>query len=179
MTRNISGQGAGGERGYRPCVGIMVLNRAGLVWIGKRSDAPGDAEGRGDWWQMPQGGIDEGEDPERAAFRELYEETGMRTVEVVSSIPTWLTYDLPPELQGKAWGGRYRGQKQRWFLMRFTGEEGEINIEPAPGPSHKREFDSWRWALADDLMGLIVPFKRPVYASVIAEFGPLARPIVT
>jgi putative (di)nucleoside polyphosphate hydrolase len=165
-----------GERGYRPCVGIMVLNRAGLVWIGQRSDAPGDAEGRGAWWQMPQGGIDDGEDPERAALRELHEETGMKTVEVVASVASWLTYDLPPELLGKAWGGRYRGQKQRWFLVRFSGPESEINIAPAAG--HQREFDAWRWAPAGELMELIVPFKRPVYAAVIAEFGPLARPTV-
>jgi putative (di)nucleoside polyphosphate hydrolase len=167
----------GSERGYRPCVGIMVLNNAGLVWIGKRSDAPGDAEGRGAWWQMPQGGIDDGEDPERAALRELYEETGMRSVEVVASIPAWLTYDLPPELQGIAWGGRYRGQKQRWFLVRFTGTDDEISI--APGPGHKREFDSWRWAPAGELVELIVPFKRPVYTAVIADFGRLARPTET
>lgn len=138
MTKSEAGV-PGGERGYRPCVGIMVLNRDGLVWIGQRSDAPGDAEGRGAWWQMPQGGIDHGEDPERAALRELYEETGMRTVEVVARIPSWLTYDLPPELQGKAWGGRYRGQKQRWFLVRFTGSDDEINI--APGSGHEREFE--------------------------------------
>jgi putative (di)nucleoside polyphosphate hydrolase len=164
----------GSERGYRPCVGIMVLNAGGLVWVGQRSDTPGDAEGRGAWWQMPQGGIDEGEDPERAAYRELYEETGMRTVKVVASIASWLTYDLPPQLQGKAWGGRYRGQKQRWFLMRFNGSESEINILPAPG--HEREFDTWRWAPAGELLELVVPFKRPVYAAVMGEFGPLALP---
>lgn len=176
MTTPSSGEGAPAqELGYRPCVGIMVLNRSGLVWVGQRADTPGDAEGRGAWWQMPQGGIDDGEDPERAAYRELFEETGMRTVAIVSSIPTWLTYDLPQELVGKAWGGRYRGQKQRWFLMRFNGLDGEINIEPGPG--HEREFSTWRWAPADELVGHIVPFKRPVYTEVIAHFGPLARPV--
>jgi putative (di)nucleoside polyphosphate hydrolase len=174
MTKTNQPDAPGGERGYRPCVGIMVLNSAGLVWIGQRSDAPGDAEGRGLWWQMPQGGIDDGEDPERAALRELFEETGMKSVEVMASIASWLTYDLPPELQGKAWGGRYRGQKQRWFLMRFKGPDREINI--LPGPGHEREFDSWRWAPAGEILELIVPFKRTVYATVIAEFGPLARP---
>jgi putative (di)nucleoside polyphosphate hydrolase len=165
----------GTERGYRPCVGIMVLNGDGMVWIGQRSDTPGDAEGRGAWWQMPQGGIDDGEDPERAALRELYEETSMRTVGIVASIASWLTYDLPAELQGKAWGGRYRGQKQKWFLVRFTGSDDEIDIAAPPG--HQREFESWRWAPAGELLDLVVPFKRPVYEAVLAEFAPLARPV--
>ena len=106
---------------YRPCVGVALFNRAGLVWVGRRIDAPGEAEGPGQWWQMPQGGVDEGEPLYEAALRELYEETNIRSVARLGEIADWLTYDLPPELVGKAWGGRYRGQKQKWFALRFTG----------------------------------------------------------
>ena len=106
---------------YRPCVGIMVLNRAGLVWIGRRPDAPAEPEGPGAWWQMPQGGIDADEDPAKAALRELEEETGIRSVEIIAESPGWYTYDLPVELRPQAWGGRYRGQRQKWFAARFTG----------------------------------------------------------
>jgi putative (di)nucleoside polyphosphate hydrolase len=163
-----------GSLPYRPCVGIMVLNRDGLVWIGRRADAPGEPEGPGAWWQMPQGGIDENEDARAAARRELFEETGMRSVEIIAEMPGHQFYDLPPSLLGKAWGGRYRGQKQKWLAMRFTGSDSEINITPAAG--HKAEFDTWRWAPMDELMRLIVPFKRDVYAKVVAHFAPLAQP---
>lgn len=159
--------------GYRPCVGIMVLNRAGLVWIGRRADAPGDPEGPGAWWQMPQGGIDEDEDPAKAALRELDEETGITSATIIAESASWLHYDLPPSLMGKAWGGRYRGQKQKWFAARFTGEDGEVALER---PGHKAEFDTWRWAPIAELPGLIVPFKREVYDQVLAEFAPLAKP---
>jgi putative (di)nucleoside polyphosphate hydrolase len=159
---------------YRPCVGIMVLNRMGQAWIGRRHDAPGEPEGPGAWWQMPQGGIDEGEDPERAAIRELYEETGIRSVEVIAQSPSWYTYDLPPELALKAWGGRYRGQKQKWFAVRFVGSEDEIAVTRPPG--HQIEFEAWRWANVDELIGLIVPFKRGVYEQVVRDFAPLAKP---
>jgi putative (di)nucleoside polyphosphate hydrolase len=169
MVKNVS------TCGYRPCVGIMVLNRAGQVWIGRRADGPGEPEGRGSWWQMPQGGIDEHEDPRRAALRELREETGIRTVEVIAEMPGWLYYDLPPHLVGKAWGGRWRGQKQKWFLMRFLGADGEVNI--TPGAGRQIEFDTWRWASVSELVELIVPFKREVYRTVVAEFAPLATPI--
>ncbi|MEQ1718752.1 MAG: RNA pyrophosphohydrolase [Hyphomicrobium sp.] len=158
--------------GYRPCVGLMVINRHGLVWIGCRADAKNEAEGRGAWWQMPQGGIDPDESPREAALRELYEETGMRSVEFIAEHPDWINYDLPRDLLGKAWGGRYRGQKQKWFAFRFTGDDREVNIAP---PGHPVEFVDWRWAPLADVLHLIVPFKRAVYDAVLAEFGPLAR----
>jgi putative (di)nucleoside polyphosphate hydrolase len=164
-----------GRPGYRPCAGIMVLNRDGHVWIGRRADAPGEPEGPGTWWQMPQGGIDEKEDPRTAALRELREETGIRSVEIIAELPGCLYYDLPPHLVGKAWGGRWRGQKQKWFLMRFLGSDEEVNITPAAG--HHIEFDTWRWAPVSELIDLIVPFKREVYRAVIAAFAPLATPI--
>jgi putative (di)nucleoside polyphosphate hydrolase len=158
---------------YRPCVGIMVLNREGRVWIGRRRDVPDEPEGPGAWWQMPQGGIDENEDVKQAALRELYEETGIRSVDFISESPGWYTYDLPPPLRPRAWGGRYCGQKQKWFLVRFTGGEDEIVLER---PGHKPEFDAWRWADIGDIIALIVAFKRAVYEQVVCDFAPLARP---
>jgi putative (di)nucleoside polyphosphate hydrolase len=160
--------------GYRPCVGITVINAAGLVWIGRRADSPGEEEGRGAWWQMPQGGIDEGESPADAAVRELIEETGMRTVRILGETGGWLRYDLPADLVGKAWGGRYRGQEQKWFAVRFLGSESEIDIAPATG--HKAEFSEWRWAPLAEVAGLIVPFKRDVYLKVVEAFTPYAQP---
>lgn len=160
--------------GYRPCVGIMLLNRQGLVWIGHRADAPGEPEGPGAWWQMPQGGIDPEEDPRAAALRELREETGLRSVEFMAEHPAWLRYDLPPELVGRSWSGRWRGQRQKWFLLRFIGQDAEVNITPPPG--HQVEFDAWRWARLSELSALIVPFKREVYDAVITTFAPLAKP---
>jgi putative (di)nucleoside polyphosphate hydrolase len=160
---------------YRPCVGQMVLNRQGLVWVGRRADIDGDAEGRGSWWQMPQGGIDPGEDPAEAARRELFEETAIRSVEQLAETSQWLTYDLPAELVGKAWGGRYRGQRQKWFAYRFVGDDSEVSIIPPPGLGHKAEFVEWRWQPMEDLLQLIVPFKRDVYRDVLAEFSALGR----
>ncbi|HEY7083357.1 MAG TPA: RNA pyrophosphohydrolase [Hyphomicrobiaceae bacterium] len=158
---------------YRPCVGIMVLNPDGLVWLGRRLDAPAEPEGPGSWWQMPQGGIDANEDPPKAALRELEEETGIRSVEIMTESSGWYTYDLPAELRPKAWGGRYRGQRQKWFAMRFTGSDDEIALER---PGHPQEFDAWRWARLEELEGLIVPFKRSVYAQVVRDFAAFARP---
>ena len=155
---------------YRPCVGIMVLNRDGLIWIGRRSDAKNKIEG-GTWWQMPQGGIDKGEDPRAAAHRELFEETHIRSAEIIGEHSQWLDYDLPKELIGKKWGGKYRGQTQKWFAMRFLGDDAEIDISP---DEHEIEFDAWRWAKRSELMDLIVPFKREVYRAVLDELGPLA-----
>lgn len=155
---------------YRPCVGIMLINRAGLVWVGRRR--PKWAGDRSAYiWQMPQGGIDPGERARAAALRELEEETGVRSVEVLAEAPGWLSYDLPDELLGVALKGRYRGQRQRWFAMRFTGADDEIDIAPRHG--HKAEFDAWRWVRATELTDQIVPFKRQIYRDVVATFAPL------
>jgi putative (di)nucleoside polyphosphate hydrolase len=158
------------EPGYRPCVGVLLLNHAGFVWIGRRADRPND-EGSGQWWQMPQGGIDKGEEPRDAVLRELYEETAVRSAEIIAEAPDWYRYDLPEHLIGRSWGGRYRGQTQKWFALRFTGEDSEIDLHP---PGHKQEFDAWRWAQIDEIPTLIVPFKRAVYEQVIAAFRHLA-----
>lgn len=148
---------------YRPCVGVVLLNRAGLVFAGRRLDSPVPA------WQMPQGGIDDGEKPRKAALRELCEETGVTEDKVVLVDRTrgWLTYDLPPELLGKVWGGRYRGQRQKWFLFRFAGQDSDIRID-----SDHPEFSEWRWIGADEMVAGIVPFKRAVYEQVVAAFRP-------
>jgi putative (di)nucleoside polyphosphate hydrolase len=160
---------------YRPCVGIMLIDRRGLVWVGRRRPKWA-AEDTGHIWQMPQGGIAAGESARAAALRELEEETGVRSVELLAEAPNWFTYDLPDELLGIALKGRYRGQKQKWFAMRFTGAEREIDIGPRRG--RKAEFDDWRWAPVAQLSRLIVPFKRQVYRDVTAEFASLLRPAV-
>ncbi|MBE0692367.1 MAG: RNA pyrophosphohydrolase [Aquamicrobium sp.] len=159
---------------YRPCVGIMVLNRAGLVWAGRRiALADSEMAGTDRLWQMPQGGIDKGEDPLPAARRELYEETGMRTVSLLAETPGWINYDLPAHLVGIALKGRFRGQTQKWFAFRFEGSESEIAIDPPPG-GHEAEFDAWDWKPMAQLPELIVPFKRRVYDEVVAAFRHLA-----
>jgi putative (di)nucleoside polyphosphate hydrolase len=149
---------------YRPCVGVMLLNRDGRVFVGMRCDTTMEA------WQMPQGGIDPGEAPRDTAIRELGEETGIapRHVEFVAEAPGEFVYDLPEELIGKVWRGRYRGQVQRWFLYRFTGEDGDIDIATA-----HPEFRAWRWVEPSALPALIVPFKRKLYEELVAEFAPL------
>ena len=158
---------------YRPCVGVVLVNTAGLVWIGRR--LPKWSEDKSAFiWQMPQGGIDKDEPPRAAAIRELEEETGVRSAEIIAESANWLTYDLPDHLMGVALKGKYRGQTQKWFVMRFFGADSEICIEARNG--HKQEFDSWRWAPLPELPDLIVPFKRGIYESLIAEFGNLVRP---
>lgn len=161
---------------YRLCVGIMVLNSDGLVWAGHRiAEGNTEYDGSPQLWQMPQGGIDADEIPYQAALRELYEETGMRSVELVAEAPDWIDYDLPAHMIGIGLKGKYRGQRQRWFAMRFTGDESEISINPPPG-NHQPEFDAWEWKPMQELPGLIVPFKRKAYDQVVAAFAHLAGP---
>jgi putative (di)nucleoside polyphosphate hydrolase len=149
---------------YRLGVGLVLFNRDGLVWVGRRLDQKIEA------WQMPQGGIDEGETPEQAALRELEEEIGTGNAEIIAESKDWLTYELPPELLGVAWKGRYRGQKQKWFALRFTGRDSDITID-----TEHPEFAEWRWVAFDRLVELIVPFKRDLYRQVTAEFAGLAK----
>ncbi len=159
---------------YRPCVGIMVLNRDGLVWAGRRiAEDDSEMAGAVKLWQMPQGGIDADEEPLPAARRELYEETGMRSVTLLAEAPRWIDYDLPREVLGIALKGKFRGQTQKWFAFRFEGDESEIAINPPPG-GHTPEFDAWAWKPMTELPELIVPFKRKVYEDVVAAFRHLA-----
>lgn len=147
---------------YRPCVGLMLF-RPGLVFVGQRTDATGA-------WQMPQGGVDEGETPRQAAMRELFEEVGTDRAEIVAESQTWHFYDLPPDLAARMWGGKFRGQRQKWFALRFLGTDGDINIATA-----HPEFTAWQWAPVDALVDLIVPFKRDVYRAVVAELGAVVK----
>jgi putative (di)nucleoside polyphosphate hydrolase len=158
---------------YRPCAGMMVFNRDGRVFIGRRTNGPEHVD-ETHVWQMPQGGIDEGEDPYPAALRELYEETSIRSVEKIGEIKDWLYYDIPRDIVGRAWKGKYRGQKQKWYAFRFTGKNSEINIED-PGGGHDPEFVEWRWEPIKNLPGLIIPFKRKTYERVVKEFSHLAK----
>jgi putative (di)nucleoside polyphosphate hydrolase len=158
---------------YRPCTGLCVLNRAGGVFVGRRIDGPEHIDAT-HVWQMPQGGIDPDEDPYRAALRELYEETSIRSVQKLGEIPEWLTYDIPREILGQAWEGKYRGQTMKWFALRFTGEDSEINIVNPGDGGHKAEFAAWKWEEMRKLPDLVVPFKRPIYERVVAEFSRLA-----
>jgi putative (di)nucleoside polyphosphate hydrolase len=160
---------------YRPCVGMMVLNGKGQVWTGRRIAEPGgEMDGAAELWQMPQGGIDPGEEPIETARRELYEETGMESLAFIEEAPGWINYDLPAELVGITWKGKYRGQTQKWLAFRFEGDESEIRINPPPA-GHEAEFDRWAWRELDELPGLIVPFKRDVYRQVIEALGHLTR----
>ena len=157
---------------YRACVGVMVLNRAGLAFIGRRIGGPERVDAT-HAWQMPQGGIDPGEDPWQAALRELREETNISSVELIGEIADWLSYDIPRDIVGRAWKGKYRGQTQKWFALRFIGEESEIDIaHPAGAP--EPEFAAWRWEPVPNIPNLVVPFKRQVYERVTKEFSRLA-----
>ena len=148
---------------YRPCVGVMLVNAEGRVFVGRRID-----NREGDWWQMPQGGVDKGEDLRAAALRELAEETGVREshVSIIGRTEEPIRYDLPDELQGKLWGGRYRGQEQIWFCARFTGSDADVDLDAHDPP----EFCDWKWVDAEDLPELIVPFKKRVYRAVVDAF---------
>lgn len=154
------------DRPYRPCVGIMLLNREGLIFVGNRIDVPGDH------WQMPQGGIDEGESAAEAALREIEEEAGIAadSIEILRISEEWLYYDLPAGLSRRIWRGRYRGQKQKWVAARFHGSDDEIDLN-----RHHAEFADWRWERLETLPALIVPFKRETYAKVIETFSDLTR----
>jgi putative (di)nucleoside polyphosphate hydrolase len=150
---------------YRPCAGIMLANRDGKIFVGQRIDSISNTA-----WQMPQGGIDDGEEPEQAALRELEEETGISRdlVDILARSKDEYLYDLPEELIGKLWKGQWRGQRQWWFLLRFKGEDSDVNIF-----TKHQEFSEWQWVEAADLPGLIVPFKRRIYEGLVAEFGEL------
>ena len=149
---------------YRPCVGTMLINANGEAFVGRRID-----NREGDWWQMPQGGVDDGEDLDTAMIRELGEETGLRPrhLEIVARLDEELYYDLPPELRGKLWGGRYKGQRQYWYLVRFTGEDDDVDLNAHKHP----EFCEWKWVAPELLPELIVPFKKPIYEAVVAGFA--------
>ena len=148
---------------YRPCAGVILMNRDGRVFVGQRIDSTLEA------WQLPQGGIDPGEEADAAGLRELFEETGVTAdkVELIARAPHELTYDLPEDMIGKVWKGKWRGQRQRWFLFRFLGEDGDIDIA-----TEHQEFRAWRWSDPADLPTMIVPFKRALYEDVLAAFAP-------
>ena len=151
----------GDPRLYRPGVGVMLLNDLNQALVAQRIDMPSEA------WQMPQGGIDPGEDPLATAFRELEEEIGTANADLLGETADWLCYDLPEDLRHKLWKGKYRGQRQKWYAMRFKGTESEINLE-----TDHPEFSAWKWAALDDLPDLIVPFKRRLYEDIVRELRP-------
>ena len=147
------------SRPYRPCVGIMLINSINQIFVGKRFDNHGDA------WQMPKGGIDAGETPIEAGFREMYEEIGTNKAELLCEHPDWLSYNIPEGLANQLWDGKYRGQTQKWLAFRYMGDDADINIA-----TEQPEFCEWRWSSVESLHQLAVPFKRPVYSKIIADF---------
>jgi putative (di)nucleoside polyphosphate hydrolase len=166
-----------GKLPYRPCAGAMVVNRQGKVWAGRRIAPPGsELSTSSQLWQMPQGGIDKGEDPLDAAKRELWEETGISSVSLLGRAPDWICYDLPKELIGIGLKGKFRGQKMAWFAFRFEGEASEINITNPPSGADV-EFDRWEWVDVEKLPDMIVPFKRDVYVEVVNSFRHLCVPV--
>ena len=163
---------------YRPSVGVALFSQEGKVFLGRRKRRrAASPSAAGHEWQMPQGGIDKGETPRAAALRELYEETNVESVSLLAEAPEWLSYDLPADLAGNRWRGRFRGQRQKWFAFRFEGKESEIDIDrPAEG-AHAPEFDAWRWERLDQLPALVIPFKRKVYEAVVEAFAQLSKPV--
>lgn len=161
---------------YRECAGVALFNRQGQVFIGQR--APAKNVTFMDAWQLPQGGIDKGEEPIDAAIRELYEETSVTSCSILTAAPDWITYDLPKDLIGKALKGKYRGQKQKWFAMLFEGDEAEINVTTPAEGAHPAEFTAWRWADLEDITSLIVPFKRDAYQQIIDAFKHVPQQII-
>jgi len=159
---------------YRPCVGVVLLNHDGMAFVGRRIGGPEHVD-LTHVWQMPQGGIDPGEEPWPAALRELREETNIRSVERVGEVAEWLNYEIPREIAGLAWKGKYRGQTQKWFAMQFLGTDSEIDVWHPDGAA-VAEFDSWRWEPMQNVPDLVVPFKRAVYARVVEEFTKYAAP---
>ncbi|WP_224704009.1 RNA pyrophosphohydrolase [Devosia aquimaris] len=162
---------------YRDCVGVAVFNQQGNVFIGRRKPdpTPEDQSVVEAPWQMPQGGIDKGEDPLRAALRELHEETNISSVSLLAEAPEWIYYDLPDEALGIALRGKYRGQRQRWFAFAFTGQEREIDVATPGGGKFEAEFDAWRWERLSRTPGLIVPFKKTAYEQVVAAFADIPQ----
>ncbi len=157
---------------YRPNVGAVLFDRRGLVFVARRADLP-NAEGAPGGWQMPQGGIDKDEDPRGAVLRELAEEVGTARATIIGEHPDWLQYDLPPDLVGKALGGRYRGQIQRWFALRFTGSDSDIRLDLDPHP----EFDAWKWVPLSTLPDLAVDFRLAIYQALATSFARFAIPL--
>jgi putative (di)nucleoside polyphosphate hydrolase len=159
------------EKPYRDNVGAVLFNADGLVLVARRADVP-QAEGAAGGWQLPQGGIDAGEDPRAAVLRELAEEIGTDKAAIIAEHPDWLIYDFPPDLAARGFriAQRYRGQRQRWFALRFTGLDSDIRLDADEHP----EFDAWRWARLEELPALAVPFKRPIYTLLASAFAPLA-----
>jgi putative (di)nucleoside polyphosphate hydrolase len=157
---------------YRPNVGAVLFNPSGLVLVARRGDLPNVTEGEPGGWQLPQGGIDPDEDPRQAVLREMAEEIGTDRAVIIGEHPEWLTYDLPPHLLGRALKGRWRGQRQRWFALRFTGTDSDIRLDLDPHP----EFDAWRWAPLADLPALAVDFKRPIYETLASSFARFTQP---
>jgi len=162
---------------YRDCAGIAVFNRDGKVFLGRRKSKTGEDAPEDHSWQLPQGGIDDNEDPMDAALRELFEETSIRSVSILTAAPDWISYDLPDNLLGKALKGKYRGQRQKWFAVLFEGDEAEIDVTEPGGGKHNAEFTVWRWEDLTRIDAFVVPFKRDAYRRIIAAFRDVPRRI--